>query len=262
MPSRIDEAGHTKAFEAMKSRKLKQERWNNYRNTPSELNYLRFTIARNNLRTLTRKLRRNHEVAIVSQIKTNPKAFWKYVGSKTKSRSKINNLDKVDGTKATNDQDKANLLNNYFSSVFTVEDLKTIPVLPRYHADQPLVDVTITMENVAKKLTKLLPGKSPGPDGWHPRILKELAPNIAKPLSILLQKSPKESHIPPSWKEGHITPIFKKGRKSSPANYRPVSLTSIISKIMESFLRDELINHMTTHNLFADEQHSFPADHV
>ena len=243
--------------EAMKSRKVKQEHWYNYINTPSELNYLRFTIARNNLRTLTRKLRRNHEAAIINQIKTNPKAFWKYVGTKTKSRSKINNLDKEDGTKATNDQDKANLLNNYFSSVFTVEDLNTIPVPPRYHAGQPLVNVTITTENVTLKLTKLLPGKSPGPDGWHPRILRELAPNIAKPLSILLQKSLKESHIPPSWKEGHITPIFKKGKKSSPANYRPVSLTSIISKIMESFLRDEIINHMSTHNLFADEQHGF-----
>ena len=160
---------------AMKLRKIKQNKWSDYKEYPTELNHLRYIKARNSLRALTRKLRTDHETAIVSKIKSSPKAFWKYVSSKSKPRSKINSLDKADGTKATNDQDKADLLNSYFSSVFTVEDLSRMPVTPRYHSGQTLDDIAITEEMVVKKLTKLLPGKSPGPDGWHPRVLKELA---------------------------------------------------------------------------------------
>ena len=63
--------------------------------------------------------------------------------------------------------------------------------------------------------------------------------------------------IPDDWRTAHITPIFKKGNKSDPGNYRPVSLTSVFSKIMESLVREELIIHLKTHKLFSKKQFGF-----
>ena len=111
--------------------------------------------------------------------------------------------------------------------------------------------------DVEKKLQKLKPTKSAGPDGIHPRVLLEAATSISPALSALYSKSLQEGHMPTAWKEGLITPIHKKGDKSQPGNYRPISLTSVAGKVMESLIRDKLVNHMMDNNLFCDAQHSF-----
>ena len=59
------------------------------------------------------------------------------------------------------------------------------------------------------------------------------------------------------WKEANIVPIYKKGKKSDPNNYRPVSLTSTVSKIMETILRDEIVSHLEGNNLISPDQHGF-----
>ena len=103
----------------------------------------------------------------------------------------------------------------------------------------------------------LNPNKTPGPDGWHPFLLKQLATHLAVPLSILFQKSLCEGILPNEWLKASITAIHKKGDKSIPGNYRPISMTSIICKIMESLVRDKLIEHMERNDLFSNSQHGF-----
>ena len=104
---------------------------------------------------------------------------------------------------------------------------------------------------------KLNPGKKPGPDKWHPLFLRRIADLIALPLSILFQKSLNEGTVPSDWLRACITAIHKKGEKGIADNYRPVCMTSIICKIMESLVRDKLVEHMVTNNLFSDSQHGF-----
>ena len=103
----------------------------------------------------------------------------------------------------------------------------------------------------------LNPEKSSGPDGWHPILLKYTSDLINFPLSVLLQKSLNEGMVSPKWLEACITVIHKKGKKNIFENYRPVSITSIICKVMESIIRDKIINQMERNNIFADKQHGF-----
>ncbi|KFQ12409.1 hypothetical protein N330_12757, partial [Leptosomus discolor] len=103
---------------------------------------------------------------------------------------------------------------------------------------------TIKKEVVSDLLHHLDAHKSMGPDGLHPRVLKELAGVLTKPLSIIYQISWLNGEVPVDWRIANVTPIYKKGRKEDLGNYRPVSLTLVPGKVMEQIILRTITSHL------------------
>ena len=130
---------------------------------------------------------------------------------------------------------KAEALNKQFKSMFINKtDFKPDKQHPQYPSMTP---INITAPGVLKLLQGLNPTKAPGPDNLSFRVLKELSLQITEPLAILFQKSLIDGEVPMDWRMVNVVPIFKKGQKYACANYRPISLTCIISKVMEHIVR-------------------------
>ena len=91
----------------------------------------------------------------------------------------------------------------------------------------------------------------------HPRVLHEVADSIAKPIAHIFCTSLRTKILPNEWKHAIVTAIYKKGQKTLASNYRPVSLTPILCKVMEGFIRDAIHEHMTVNNVYSDKQFGF-----
>ena len=99
--------------------------------------------------------------------------------------------------------------------------------------------------------------KSCGRDDHYPRILKHCSNSLASPLCTLFNTSFKCGKIPDDCKLANVIPLYKKGTKDKVANYRPVSVTSIASKIHEKIVRKSIVNFWTDHQVFIGNQFGF-----
>jgi len=104
--------------------------------------------------------------------------------------------------------------------------------------------VEIKREEVLEVLKNIKVDKSPEPDRVYPRILREAREEIAEALAKIFVSSLATGKAPEDWRVANIVPLFKKGRRDNLENYRLVSLTSVVGKLLEKILRDRMYSHL------------------
>ena len=199
-----------------------------------------------------RKKKNGLERKIAESRKSNPKLFYSFINSQRKSRAKIGPLNDA----ITEPKEQAKILNYQYVSVFTQSETDEFEPA-RKRTESTLEHVDVTEEQVRKEIERLNENSATGPDGIPARVLKELQNKIASPLTILFRKSIASAKIPDEWRDAEVTPIYKKGNKSDPANYRPVSLTSVTGKMLERIVKEPLSEYLENNNLLSNAQHGF-----
>ena len=139
------------------------------------------------------------------------------------------------------------ILNNFFTSVFTDEDTTDIPISEQM-CNVDIDSLTVDEEMFVKRLSQTK-HSAPGPDKITKRILSELRDVVSQPLCMLSNKSLCTGEVPNDWRIAFVTPVFKKGSRSLAENYRPISLTSIVCKILEPVICKIIVAHLSEHTL-------------
>ena len=186
---------------------------------------------------------------------TKQNRFWSFIISTGKDSSGISPL-RHQGIVHSDATSKADILAEHFSSIYTHE--QPGPLLdkgPSPYSFMP--DINISATGIQHILSNLKPHKAAGPDTIPPTVLKELSHQISYILEIIFNKSLQTGQVPNDWKEANVATIFKKGDKHNPCNYRPVSLTCIISKCMEHILVSNIMQHLDSNKILYALQHGF-----
>jgi hypothetical protein len=186
----------------------------------------------------------------------NSKPFWRYVYSQKNDRTGVAPLRDGSGL-VCDSRSKAEILNNQFTSVFTVEDSDSSNTVMEGPSCPPIDHLVINPKGVEKLLHNLQPNKAAGPDYVSCKILKELAAELAPVLSAIFSQSLHSSKLPSAWLKADVAPVFKKGSSSLPENYRPVSLTCVTCKILEHIICSHVRDHLDKHQILTNLQHGF-----
>ena len=239
-----------------KSIEKKKDAWRKWKQTGGTREKEEYRKRVNETKKKVKNKKNALERKVIQSRKTNPKSFYAYINSAKKTRGKIGPLKNGDGELITEPREQAQILNNFYSSVFTTggecEDQRG-----ENRERGCLDEIQITESKVMAAIEALKENSASGPDGIPPRVIKETKNELVKPLTILFQKSWDSGKIPDDWRLAEVTPIFKKGSKADPGNYRPVSLTNVIGKTMERIVKDEIVTHLETNKGISEAQHGF-----
>jgi len=205
---------------------------------------------------------KQHEIFLENRVidSNNIGTLYNHVNKKLSNRTKIGVLKTSDGNSVSTDAEKAEILNEYFCSVCT-QDNGQNPPFESQIADGEAGITTISFEDtkliaaVRRIKTKVV--TSSGPDGYPVILLKNTIGSLVQPLSQMFASFMSVGKMPNSWKVANVTPLYKKGPSSDPANYRPVSQTSIFCKLMERVIVADVTYYMKQKGLISKHQHGF-----
>ena len=193
------------------------------------------------------------------------KGFWKLVKMLIKTSGKSETipplLNPVTQTIESGDKEKANLLNEYFVSISTMEDNGIELPEMEYRTDEILHEINIDTEAVLDILKILKIGKASGADKISHQMLKYTANSVARPLTILFNKCLECGIFPQTWKKAIVMPLYKKDEKHFPSNYRPISLLSCVGKVFERIIFQNIHNFLLDNSLIYDMQSGFLPNH-
>jgi len=230
--------------------------WRKHRSDPDDVDAL---LAYRKAATNCKQMLREYEIKREQKVIDGNSAggFFRFVNGKLSCRRGLGALCDDSGDVITSDIDRANLLNEYFASVGTVDN-GVNPPLPRAVPPNAQLDsVNFTPDNVYSAMQKLKLGGSSGPDGFSPQLYKKLAGSLAEPMSLVFTSFMSVGQIPREWAHAIVTPVYKCGSASSRSNYRPISLTCVASKIMERVVVSNMLIYLRRNGVISKQQHGF-----
>ena len=259
IPSKMSKANQSKSWitnDIRRKARKKQRMYNKAVHSQKSKDWEEYKLYQKDLQ---KKVRHNYwnyqnKMCCEQEDKSN-KSFWSFIRSKRQENTTISSL--KDGSKVIfSAKGKATAFNNTFKSVFTCEDRDNMPdlgdpVVP------PMDCITVTPDGVLKLMQEIKIRKATGPDMIPARILKDYATELAPILTFIFQQSLDSGCVPSDWRVANIVPIYKKGDKSIPSNYRPVSITSICSKLIEHIIFSQVMEHYDDHQILVNTQHGF-----
>ena len=210
------------------------------------------------VKRMVRRAKASEENRVALACKDNPKEFFAYV-NQHKVKKQLGPLQSSNGLLITDNLGIAQEFNQYFSSVFTVEDARLPPPVITYDGNEPLEGISIVQDKIYEKLSQLDPYKAPGPDNFLPTVMKAVAVGLAPHLVPVFNASMETGVVPLDWRSANVCPIHKKGPEDQASNFRPVSLTSVPCKVFESLVKDAIVDHLERNELLSDSQHGFRA---
>ena len=230
--------------------KLKRDLYSIYRKYPTSENFIAFKRKRNEVKCLSRTLHRQYVQSVHATLSSHDRPslhqFLRHL-RKNCSREPIRSMTASDGTVTTDPTDIADILNTQFTS-FGLPDDPTWPIPPLTPSPSipaSLLSLSTGTAQVRKYLRNLKTGKSPGQDGITNEVWRALAPSVAYPVSIILNMSFREGKFPAMWKTAVVVATYKnRGPRTTPSNYRPISLLSTLSKVCERVVYDIIYDHV------------------
>ena len=210
---------------------------------------LKFKTARRDFKTLIKsKMRANLDMENRNIL---TKKFWSHVKSTTKS-TRIPEVISYCGSTASEPLAKATLFNEFFHKQFSGPSTYDISIDFR---NDDKSEIEFSVYRIKPILNSIDINKAQGPDAINGAVLKNCSATLAYPLSKMFHLIYNVGYIPSEWKLSNVVPIHKKDDKSSVENYRPISLTSLVMKVLERIMHEELLTR--TETKIDPRQHGF-----
>ena len=198
----------------------------------------------------------------VEAIRRNPKIFYRYARSKTKSRSPVGPLER-NGELHSSPGEMANILSVQFREAFSdprySQEENSIFIESKNGEISELSHIELSVDNIKEAMGKLSSGSAAGPDGVPSVLLKKCAAQLAYPIWKLWEVSFENERIPGALKIGLITPVHKGGHRCKGRNYRPITLTSHVIKVIERAVVLKISEYLEEMDLHNKGQHGFRA---
>jgi len=239
----------------------KSRLWSKYRREKTVDNKVAYAEHTENCKSLIFEYERSKELELIK--KSNLGAFYRFVNKRLTAKSGVGPLRSA-GTcdvVETDDSKKASMLNEYFSNVYVLDDGSLPEFARRVSQNTFIKDIEMTTDRILYFINKSKTGSAPGPDGIPVQFLKQFKFQLLQPLVVLYRYLMERGQIPSQWKLANVTPVFKKGLASVVSNYRPISLTSVFSKLFERVIHKQMLDYFLTNGLISSHQHGFLAKH-
>ena len=217
------------------------------------VHFWQYKSIRNKIICLLRNSKKHHFSKLAN---ASDKEFWKSVRLFNKKQDSIPPLNS-NGNIISDDKQKAEILNNFFASCWnSLEQPLTEETYHSFHS-LPCEDATVSADQVFHLISSLDTNKASGPDGISGQMLKSTANSISSSLAKLFSLSLAMGKFPKIWKVASVVPVAKSTVTNDPTKYRPISLLSIVSKLLEKIVYSLVWEHISDFFPISDQQWGF-----